>query len=523
MTLRPRCRGGVMETLETALVLEGAAYGAGELFDALPLSLAACRSSVYDAQSMTAADDDGPVEMLFGQGVGPFGPQREYRFGRAVHGRVRITYTASVPKHDPFARNPGFALARHDRGITGAGLTFLLLPEGEHDYTLTFDLSALDAGAMAIMGCRRGDFAGRFPAEYFKNSYYALGDLREYSREGSRLHIFTLDEDDVFFADLARTAQIYYDYIAKFFRDTSDAYHMILYPTRRTKLTGTALPGVCYLGLGNRNIQSVAEVENTLAHELTHNWCFIEDEELPANLFTEGTAEYYSCYMQYHTGQTDLDGYVEAVNKKLRGCYCHPLARTESYAEIYAKSWTHAFCQKIPYIKGFLMCMQLDALLRRSSGGAQSLDDLTRAAADAVNAGKPLCFADFRTLANDATDGAAQAVFDAAEAPGLPVPDADFFGEDYELVCETVPLGCEGYDPTVRFTDSVIRGLIPGSNAEKAGLRNGDKILQMIADDSDVSIPTQITVQRGGKTLQFTYLAQGGDAPYWQYRKKVRA
>lgn len=521
LVFRPRCTGRTIDTLQIQLTIDNATYNKGDLFDALAHSIAGCSCAVYDAEHMTVSDDAGAIAMQISQGIGPFGPQREYRFGRTVKGCLTVSYELSIPRHDPFARNPGFSPARHDHGITGAGLTFLLLPEGERTYHVTFDLSVLGEPAFGIAGRKKGDFFGQYTADYLKNIYYAMGDLKEYNKAGSKLHIFTLDDDDTFFAEAARTTTLYYDYISTFFHDTSDAYHMILYPTRRTKLTGTAMYGICYLGLGNRLIHSVSEVEKVLAHELTHNWCYIGDEEKIASLFTEGTAEFYACYMPYHTGQVDLDGYIEAVNEKLRGCYSHPFARTESYEDIYNKSWTHAFCQKIPYIKGFLLFLQLDALIRRLTKGENSLNDLTQKAAEAVNAGVPMDYATVCQLANAMTDGKAQALFDEALAPGLSLPPADFFGDICELIQTTTPLGSEGFDPTVRFTDNIIRGLIPGSNAEKAGLQNGDKILQMIADDSNTSVPLQITVQRGDETLQFSYLACGEAATCWQYRKKV--
>lgn len=522
LTLRPLVSEKVTNLLKVTVEIENANYEKGELFDAMAFSLAACKCEEYNSSTLTASDDNGEVPILFEKGVGQFGPQNEYKFNREVHGNLKVTYTASVPKHDPYARNPGFSLARHDYGITGAGLAFLLLPSGEFDYSLNFDLSELGSDAMAIMGSHRGNIKGKFNADFFKNTYFAIGNLNEYSKEGSRLHIFTLDKDNYLFDELAKTEQTYYDYISEFFNDTSDAYHIILYPTRRTTLTGTALPGICYLGFGNDRVKSVSEVENTLAHELTHNWSFVDGEESMTSLFAEGTAEYYSCYMQYHTGQTDLDGYVEEINKKLRGCYCHPFAREESFAELYEKSWTHSFCQKIPYIKGILMCMKLDSLIRRKTSGEKSFDDICKAVADAANNGNTMSFDEFKALTNSITEGEAEDIFAEALEKGIPVPDSDFFGEDYELVCEETPTNCEGFDPTVRFSDNIIRGLISGSNAEKAGLKNGDKIIQMIADDSDISMPVEITVQRGCETLRVSYLAQGEKAPCWQYRKKNR-
>ena len=520
VTLRPHYENGIVTQLQIRLVIDGEEYREGDVFDALPLSLASCNCTLYDADSFHASDNNGDVSMEFRQGMGHFGPQREYVFGRDTSGKLTIMYEASVAAFNPYKRNPGFSLAAHDHGVTGAGLTFLLLPKGQRKYHVEYDFSE-NAGGIGIAGRKKGAFGRVCTDEDFKNVYFALGNLQEYHSEGSQLHIYTLDEDNLFFDEFAHTVQIYYDYISRFFHDRSEGYSIILYPTKRTELTGTALMGICYMGLGNHMIQGVAEVENVLAHELTHNWCYVLGEERMSSLFTEGTAEYYSCYMQYHTGQVDLDGYVESVNEKLRGCYCHSLARTESYPEIYDKSWTHADCQRIPYVKGVLLFLQLDSLIRRRTGDAANLNDIILTVVDEANAGAPMTFDDFQRMVNDLTEGEAQQYIDAAIAPGLPLPDSDYFGPDYELVETTIPVTCEGFDPTVRYTDNIIRGLVPGSNAERAGLQNGDEILQIIADNGHPERPAEVTVRRGGETLHYSYLQQGEDVPCWQYKRKA--
>lgn len=85
----------------------------------------------------------------------------------------------------------------------------------------------------------------------------------------------------------------------------------------------------------------------------------------------------------------------------------------------------------------------------------------------------------FVKLANEFSGGAAAGIIDAALASGLMLPPGDFFGSGYKFAETSVPVECEGFDYTVRFEpDKTVHGLIPGSNAEKAGLRNGDKIIK---------------------------------------------
>ena len=231
-------------------------------------------------------------------------------------------------------------------------------------------------GASAFSGDRSDDFSLSSSYEAVKFRFYAIGLLTDYHKAGSKLHIITMDNDDRFFDELADVSGTYFDYMEKFFHDGDEDYSFILYPTRRTELTGTALTRCCYLGLGSDKINNISEIENVLAHELTHNWCSVQDEEYLSSLFSEATAEYYSCYMQYHTSRTDLDGYVREINTKLKGYYANPW-REHAYKEVYDKSWTHAYAQRGPlYQRNHYAAPKWTAPSRRAAGSTSSLDDV---------------------------------------------------------------------------------------------------------------------------------------------------
>jgi S1-C subfamily serine protease len=80
-----------------------------------------------------------------------------------------------------------------------------------------------------------------------------------------------------------------------------------------------------------------------------------------------------------------------------------------------------------------------------------------------------------------------------------------------------------GFDDTVRYShDQVVTGVKPGSNAEKAGLRNGDVILKASSeweavDDENMHLVYQ--VRRGETELTIEFLPRGEKVPCWQYVK----
>ena len=106
---------------------------------------------------------------------------------------------------------------------------------------------------------------------------------------------------------------------------------------------------------------------------------------------------------------------------------------------------------------------------------------------------------------------------------GITAPAADFFGPEYTVEKVAAPVMDNGFDDTVRYShDQVVTGVKPGSNAEKAGLRNGDVILKASSeweavDDENMHLVYQ--VRRGETELTIEFLPRGEKVPCWQYVK----
>ena len=80
-----------------------------------------------------------------------------------------------------------------------------------------------------------------------------------------------------------------------------------------------------------------------------------------------------------------------------------------------------------------------------------------------------------------------------------------------------------GFEPKSLVGDvKTIRGLIPGSEAAKAGLRNGDVVTYAVAMDSVQGNPTRtltLRVTRDGRTFPITYLPRGETVEAYQWAR----
>ena len=78
-----------------------------------------------------------------------------------------------------------------------------------------------------------------------------------------------------------------------------------------------------------------------------------------------------------------------------------------------------------------------------------------------------------------------------------------------------------GFDPAV-LTESprIVHGLVRGSAAEAAGLRNGDEIVKPVPQDRIQGMQNEnihLAVRRGDTAMDISYLPRGETVPTWQW------
>jgi predicted metalloprotease with PDZ domain len=80
-----------------------------------------------------------------------------------------------------------------------------------------------------------------------------------------------------------------------------------------------------------------------------------------------------------------------------------------------------------------------------------------------------------------------------------------------------------GFEPAVLVEpERIVRGLVPGSAAERAGLRNGDRILKPVPQDAiqgDQEARLTLEIRRDGRDFLISYRPRGETVPAWQWER----
>jgi predicted metalloprotease with PDZ domain len=163
----------------------------------------------------------------------------------------------------------------------------------------------------------------------------------------------------------------------------------------------------------------------------------------------------------------------------------------------------------------------VDAQIRARSGGKRSLDDIVRAMLKTRRDGGAMDEALYRSLLKADLGEQGIADLDAMLAGATILPPSNAYGPGFRRV--TRPL--RRYDlgfamASLQARPKIVRGLVPGSNAEKAGLRDGDEILNGFPQDAlqgDQQAYLTLDLRRNGRLLHIRYQPRGEivDAFQW--------
>lgn len=248
-----------------------------------------------------------------------------------------------------------------------------------------------------------------------------------------------------------------------------------------------------------------------IAHEVFHHYngrliTNVEAEEL-SYWFTEGFTDYYAMRVLLERFPDMHPWLADWVNERI-GKYLSNPAINATNDEIRARFWTGDEAHRdIPYARGLMLGIRWHAIAREH-GIENGIDALMRELLR-------------RARERDYHLGNQSLREIGAEVLG------EWFGEEFDAYvvrAETIPLepdfmqpwfegdmagsgGFElGFDWERSKSTRTVRGLKAGSAAAEAGLEEGDLLLGWVLTIGDANQEVVLTVQRGGRVMDISYM-----------------
>ncbi|MFC3711467.1 hypothetical protein ACFOMD_02725 [Sphingoaurantiacus capsulatus] len=248
-----------------------------------------------------------------------------------------------------------------------------------------------------------------------------------------------------------------------------------------------------------------------LAHEYMHSWLpreiggGLKENEAEGYWLNEGFVDFTAARALVRSGIWSIEEYAKSQNEVLMRLATSP-ARNLDNKTLGARFWSDGSAQQMPYDRGNIFALWLDAKLA-AKGGVDAVLRRQRQMAKVANSmGAPLLFP---TAAREAT--------------GVDVrPDIARHIDRGEPVTLPPKLGClevktverpafhRGFDIDATTPDDVIRGTDPKGNAYAAGLRDGMKLIRREGGEIGnpaVEIAYRVGTESGEKVLRWLPLA----------------
>ena len=455
---------------------------------------------------------------------------RHWSADRAVEGPVTIQYRAPITnKLNARGAAPPFELRTEDGGFSGDGGIFLVLPESTDLYRIriAWNFSAIGPNAVGLSSMGTGDVTLAAPshADVLADTYFMGGNIHRYPDVFPAHGFLSVWQGEPQFDTraLMQWTQTLYGYYTKFFQQTDAPPYAVFLRRNPVNAGGGVEVGRSFVGTFDQNTKA-KDLKLTLAHEMVHTFVggLGDSESLDASWYSEGLAVYYQRLLPLRVGAISPADYVADVNVTA-GRYYTDLLNDTPNDQIAAKFWADTRIRVLPYDRGSLYFAQLNSEIRKASLGERSLDQLVQTMIDRKRAGQSPDLAEWVSLLQDALGARGKQEFDDMMAGKLILPPSDAFGPCFARTTAPLRRYELGFDTTVLAEPSrIVRGLVEGSAAERAGLRNGDHIVKPVPQDAiqaDQHATLALLIARDGKEFPITYLPRGETVRAYQWRR----
>ena len=371
----------------------------------------------------------------------------------------------------------------------------------------------MQPGSRGVTSLGDGEVRTIGPSSRFAFSFYAAGPLKTYpATTTGDFAMYWLTPPTFDTTQLAQGIQKLYAYMSKFFRDEGQPYRVFIRRNPHRSGGGTALPGSFMFGWNEATAPNAENLQSLLAHEMTHNWPDLDGEHGDTAWYSEGAAEFYSIVLSYRAGVLSTDQFLKAINARASGYYTNPYLRA-SNREAAEHFWNDWSAQRVPYGRGFMYLTQVDAKIRAKTSSKHSLDEIVVALYDRRKKAQPRGIDLWLELVAADLGDEAKRDYDAMVAGTVLVPPENAFGPCFKPAKHRERPYILGFDQaSLSGERKVIRGMVAGSAAATAGLREGDVVVE--ADDvlevqKDSENLMKLKVKRGDNVVAIEYLPRG--------------
>lgn len=533
VTLKPAAADGAghVPWIDVVVREREAAAAAGGALLRMPLVLDNVVTPATALQDFSVSDAQGALPVTVHDDAEAGGvTYRHWLAGRAVSGPVTVRYRVGLTNALP-ARGaaPPLDLRTDDGGFGGAGGDFLVLPDDDapRRMEVRWDLSAQPKGAIGMSSLGVGDVAAPepSPARELETVYFMGGAIGRYPDPPPAQGFISGWEGKTPFDATALMAwtKTLHDRYAVFFRDPSTRPYAVFLRKNLVNSGGGVELGRSFVGSYGDGM-NLEEFKVTLAHEMLHTWVqgLSAPQGLAGSWFSEGMAVQYARRLALRFDHITPDQFLKDLNGTAGRYYTDALNDAPN-DQIPARFWADTRIRVLPYDRGSMYFAVVDSEVREASGGKRSLDDLLLSMLDRRTRGQPMDQAAWVETVTGALGPRGKTEFEAMLAGALQLPPSDAFGPCFRRTTKPLRRYELGFDPKVLVEPRrIVRGLIAGSAAEQAGLKDGDEIVRPVPQDSIQGDQTRLItleIRRGGREFPLTYLPRGETVQAFQWER----
>ncbi|NUO49347.1 MAG: hypothetical protein HOV80_10870 [Polyangiaceae bacterium] len=372
--------------------------------------------------------------------------------------------------------------------------------------------------------------AFRETVDHFRHAVFVAGDFRlhEATVRGKKVSVALRGKwtfSDAEFVDLI--GKVVETERAFFNDDDFDRFLVTLLPTGNgcCSYGGTGLTN-SFATFVSSNLPIERRMKHLLSHELFHTWngrrIGRQDPEELVYWFSEGFTDYYAELLSFRSGLISLQEYVDSINSTLRQYHLSPAKNAPN--EAIAKSfWSDRAIERLPYQRGHLLALMWNDRIR-AQGKGTSIDNVMRDLfAAARDHGTVVSAASVDALTKPyLADGIAADIIKYVEKGETVPSSASTLGPCVRLASAKIGAFELGFDEKASDEAGKIAGVVKGSAAERAGVRDGMK-LRRSKWASDPTKPVLLIVVDGEREKTIEYLPQGKAISVPQYRLDPKA